>query len=119
MEMGQPPVHHRIWQRHGCHGDSVAESTVSDCGLVPRVLLFPFQKLRLLRLGHLRRKDFEDAPTQHQIDYRPTDAATEVFEDIQNRIGEQLAAFDRLLANDLPAFNTRLAEAKLDAVLVT
>ena len=51
-------------------------------------------------------------------DYRPTDVADEVFSEVQSRIDEQIAAFERLLADDLPAFNTRLAEAKLDAVLV-
>jgi hypothetical protein len=51
-------------------------------------------------------------------DYRPTDVADEVLVDLQTRIDEQIAAFDRLLADDLPAFNKRLADAKLDAVLV-
>jgi len=50
-------------------------------------------------------------------DYRPTDVAEEVLSEVQRRIDEQIAAFERLLAEDLPAFNTRLAEAKLDAVL--
>jgi photosystem II stability/assembly factor-like uncharacterized protein len=51
-------------------------------------------------------------------DYPPTDVSDEVFRDLQTRIDEQTAAFDRLLAEDLPAFNRRLAEARLDAVLV-
>jgi photosystem II stability/assembly factor-like uncharacterized protein len=50
-------------------------------------------------------------------DYRPTDVAEEVLSEVQSRIDEQINAFERLLADDLPAFNTRLAEAKLDAVL--
>ena len=40
------------------------------------------------------------------------------FDEVQSRIDEQITAFERLLANDLPAFNTRLTEAKLGAVLV-
>ena len=52
-------------------------------------------------------------------DYRPTDVAEEVLSELQSRIDEQINAFERLLADDLPAFNTRLAEAKLDAVLAT
>jgi hypothetical protein len=51
-------------------------------------------------------------------DYRPTDVADEVLSEVQSRIDEQITAFERLLANDLPAFNTRLTEAKLGAVLV-
>ncbi len=51
-------------------------------------------------------------------DYRPTDVAEEVFNDLQTRIDEKIASFERLIAADLPAFNARLAEAKLDAVLV-
>ncbi len=51
-------------------------------------------------------------------DYRPTDVSDEVFSDVQTRIDEQIASFERLLADDLPAFNKRLAKAKLDAVLV-
>src|SRR5215208_1678730 len=52
-------------------------------------------------------------------DYRPTDVTEEVFSDVQSRIDQQIASFERLVAADLPAFNARLAEAKLDAVLVT
>ena len=52
-------------------------------------------------------------------DYRPTDVTEEVFSDLQTRIDQQIASFERLVAADLPAFNARLAEAKLDAVLVT
>ena len=51
-------------------------------------------------------------------DYGPAEVADEVLGAVQSRIGEQIAAFDRLLADELPAFNTRLAEPKLDAVLV-
>lgn len=51
-------------------------------------------------------------------DYRPTDVADEVLVDVQTRIDEQIAAFERLLADDLPTFNARLVEAKLNAVLV-
>jgi photosystem II stability/assembly factor-like uncharacterized protein len=52
-------------------------------------------------------------------DYRPTDVADEVFGEVRSRIDEQIAAFERLLADDLPGFNSRLAGARLDAVLVT
>ena len=52
-------------------------------------------------------------------DYRPTDVAEEVLSEVQSRVDEQIIAFERLLVEDLPAFNTRLAEAKLDAVLAT
>jgi hypothetical protein len=50
-------------------------------------------------------------------DYRPTDVAEEVFSELQSRIDEQSTAFERLLVDDVPAFNTRLAEAQRDAVL--
>jgi hypothetical protein len=50
-------------------------------------------------------------------DSRPTDGADEVFSEMQSRIDQQIAAFERLLVDDVPAFNTRLAKAKLDAVL--
>lgn len=52
-------------------------------------------------------------------DYRPTDSAEEVLGDLQSRLDEQLAAFDTLVADEVPKFNARLAKAKLDAVLVT
>jgi hypothetical protein len=52
-------------------------------------------------------------------DYRPTDVVDEVFADLQTRIDEQIASFERVVATELPAFNARLVEAKLDAVLVT
>jgi photosystem II stability/assembly factor-like uncharacterized protein len=51
-------------------------------------------------------------------DYRPTDVSDEVLSDLQTRLDEEIAAFDQLLADDLPAFNRQLAKAKLDAVLV-
>jgi hypothetical protein len=50
-------------------------------------------------------------------DSRPTDVVEEVFSELQSRIDQQVNAFERLLAADLPAFNTRLAEAQLEAVL--
>ena len=50
-------------------------------------------------------------------DYRPTDVVDEVFSDVQTRIDEQIASFEGLVADDLPVFNARLVEAKLDAVL--
>jgi hypothetical protein len=51
-------------------------------------------------------------------DYRPTDAAEQLCAELQTRLDETLARFDRLLADDLPAFRARLAEAKLEAVTV-
>ncbi len=50
-------------------------------------------------------------------DYRPTDAAETVYGELKTRIDEQIGLFDRLVADDLPAFNDRLAEAKLGAVV--
>jgi hypothetical protein len=51
-------------------------------------------------------------------DYRPTDAAGEVFDLLRGQIDAQLARFDRVKSEDLPAFNTRLAEANLTGVFV-
>jgi hypothetical protein len=50
-------------------------------------------------------------------DYRPTDAAEEVLTDMQARLDEQISRFDKLLTRDLTAFNKRVADAKLGAVL--
>jgi hypothetical protein len=65
MKLGQPPIHHRVRQRHGCLGDPVAETAVGDRRLVPRLLLLLRQQLRLVRLGHIGRNDLEDAAAQH------------------------------------------------------
>ena len=50
-------------------------------------------------------------------DYRPTDAAEEVFEDLSQRIEAELARFDNLVAQELPAFNAKVKKANLDAVI--
>jgi hypothetical protein len=50
-------------------------------------------------------------------DYPPTAAAGEVFTELCARIDEQLGALDNLLKKDLAAFNKRVAEAKLGAVV--
>jgi hypothetical protein len=50
-------------------------------------------------------------------DYRPTDAAEEVFEDLTERIEAELAGFDKLVADELPAFNAKVKKANLDAVI--
>jgi photosystem II stability/assembly factor-like uncharacterized protein len=49
-------------------------------------------------------------------DYRPTDAAEELFADLQDRLDTELAAFEKLQEEDVPAFNTRVADASLGAV---
>ncbi|HEU0116048.1 MAG TPA: glycosyl hydrolase, partial [Thermomicrobiales bacterium] len=51
-------------------------------------------------------------------DYRPTDAAVEVFDTLRGQIDEQLARFQQLADRDLPAFNQRLAEANVTGVFV-
>jgi hypothetical protein len=51
-------------------------------------------------------------------DYRPTDAAVAAFADLKARIDEEIARFDRLAAEELPAFNARCGDAALGAVLV-
>ena len=50
-------------------------------------------------------------------DYPPTAAAAAVFEELQARIDEQIAAFEALVADDLPAFNDRLAAASFGPVI--
>jgi photosystem II stability/assembly factor-like uncharacterized protein len=50
-------------------------------------------------------------------DYRPTDVSEEVLADLQGRLDEQITRFERLLADDLVAFNARVAGAKLGAVV--
>lgn len=52
-------------------------------------------------------------------DYRPTDAAYAVFEELSGRINRQIGAFNTLLANDLPALNERIASAALGALVVS
>jgi photosystem II stability/assembly factor-like uncharacterized protein len=49
-------------------------------------------------------------------DYRPTDAAEELFEDLKVRIDQELARFEQVVASDLAAFNSRVAAAEMGAV---
>jgi photosystem II stability/assembly factor-like uncharacterized protein len=49
-------------------------------------------------------------------DYRPTEAAKEVFADLTERIEAEIARFDALIATELPAFNALIASAGLSAV---
>ncbi|HEU5431892.1 MAG TPA: glycosyl hydrolase, partial [Thermomicrobiales bacterium] len=51
-------------------------------------------------------------------DYRPTDAAVEVFDLLCGQIDDQLARFERVKTEDLAAFNKRLADANLTGVFV-
>ena len=51
-------------------------------------------------------------------DYRPTDAAGEVFAALQSQIDEQIARFEQLAAAELPAFNARCGEAQLGPVVL-
>ncbi|HYH12955.1 MAG TPA: glycosyl hydrolase, partial [Thermomicrobiales bacterium] len=46
-------------------------------------------------------------------DYRPTDAAEAVFEDLKGRIDPQIEAFDALVAEEVPSLNAKVAGAKL------
>ena len=51
-------------------------------------------------------------------DYRPTDAAGEVFEALQSQIDEQITRFEQLAAAELPTFNARCGEAQLGPVVL-
>jgi hypothetical protein len=51
-------------------------------------------------------------------DYRPTDAAEAVYADLKARIDPEIARFETLVADDLPALNAKVAKAKHGAVLV-
>jgi photosystem II stability/assembly factor-like uncharacterized protein len=50
-------------------------------------------------------------------DYRPTDAAHTVFDQLTAKIDAQLDRFNRLIETDLAALNTRIAEARIGAVI--
>ncbi len=50
-------------------------------------------------------------------DYRPTDAAEAVFAEFSQKIEAQITEFEKLLKDDLPAFNAKIAKAGLGAVL--
>ena len=52
-------------------------------------------------------------------DYRPTDAAVELFDLLRAQLDEVLARFEQVKTEDLPAFNARLNEANLTGVIVT
>jgi hypothetical protein len=49
--------------------------------------------------------------------YRPTDAAEAVFADLKERVEPQVAAFDTLVADEVPPLNEKIAEAELGAVV--
>jgi hypothetical protein len=51
-------------------------------------------------------------------DYRPTAAAEEAFTDFTGRIEPQIAAFEKLVAEDLAEFNKAASKAKLGVVFV-
>jgi hypothetical protein len=51
-------------------------------------------------------------------DYRPTDAAEEVYADLTDRIEAEIAKFDDLVKTDVAAFNASLASAKHGGVVV-
>jgi hypothetical protein len=51
-------------------------------------------------------------------DYRPTDAAGELFELLRAQLDEVLARLEQVKTEDLPAFNARLAEADLTGVFL-
>jgi photosystem II stability/assembly factor-like uncharacterized protein len=52
-------------------------------------------------------------------DYPPTDAAKEVFSELQGKIRAELDQFESLLKSDLPAFNQRAADARLGTVITS
>jgi len=49
-------------------------------------------------------------------EYRPTDAAAAVFEELVGKVDGVLARFDQLVESELPAVNAAIADAKLGAV---
>ncbi len=51
-------------------------------------------------------------------DYRPTDQAHQVFEDLCGRIDEQMGRWDALVSNELPAFNALVNEAQVGPVVL-
>lgn len=50
-------------------------------------------------------------------DYRPTDAAEAVFADLKARIDPQVDAFGALVADEVPALNAKIADAKLGTII--
>ncbi len=51
-------------------------------------------------------------------DYRPTDSAYEAFEYFKSEIEKQLSRFEKLVADELVAFNDQVSKSGLGAVLV-
>jgi hypothetical protein len=51
-------------------------------------------------------------------DYRPTDAAENVFADLKSRIDPQIDAFESLVDKEVSALNAKLLEANLGGILV-
>ena len=51
-------------------------------------------------------------------DYRPTDQAYGVFDDLCSRIDAQVERFDELVSNDLPSFNALVSEAQIGPVVL-
>lgn len=49
-------------------------------------------------------------------DYRPTDQAAEVYQDLTQRIEAEIAAFDELLNGDLAEFNAMLQQYKINVI---
>ncbi len=56
-------------------------------------------------------------PVVEMGDYKPTDAAVAVYEELSGRIDEQVSKFERLVEAELPALNARLGEAKFSAIM--
>jgi hypothetical protein len=107
----------RTRDRDGGAEVAAAAEALRDCVLeIERALLVPDLRVDWETYNHGVR--LLGKLTVGLGDYRPTDAANEVFAAVQGRIEEQITAFERLLAEDVPAFNARLEEAKLAAVLV-
>ena len=50
-------------------------------------------------------------------DFRPTDAAEAVFADLKGRVDPQVEAFDKLVADDVPPLNKKIADAEIGAVV--
>jgi hypothetical protein len=51
-------------------------------------------------------------------DFRPTDAAEAVFADLKERIDPQVAAFEQLVADEVPPLSQKMLDASLGPVLV-
>jgi hypothetical protein len=51
-------------------------------------------------------------------DYKPTDQAYAVFKELSGRLDTELGRLDAVVKTDLPAFNTKLAQQKLEPIRV-